>query len=237
MAGFFQYAFWQCGHITRTDDGTRVSSDGDLSQPPLRYFCRDRIRRSFGDLCPSCYTSRIMVRLRDIRILLYKCNSKNEAVIMAEGRVMALTKFLAHHPGEKFLTNDNNFVNYPPEFLVMAAQTIDLEAEVLEASIEDITAAQKRFRSRVSMKFRDAIQNIRENALMCFSDGNDTMKQCLAQILKETDEMVREVEMHDDEELGLLADLHFKAEGLQKLLDEYRAQRKAHIESLKNPEF
>ncbi|TGJ78991.1 hypothetical protein E0Z10_g9773 [Xylaria hypoxylon] len=237
MDHVYEYEFWQCGHITRIDDGSRVSSNGNLTKPPLCYVSRYKIEKKLGDMCPSCYANRILVRLRDIRILLYKCNSKSEAVKMAEQRVTALKNFLSHYPGENFVTINSNFVNYPPEYLAMAAHTLDLEAEVFEAAIEDFAAAQRRLRSRVAQKFRDSIMEIRENALLCFSDGNDTMKGCLVEILEETYDMIGEIRIHEERELRLLKDLDAKAADLQQLLNEYRQKTKKQRESLKTPDF
>ncbi|KAI0535167.1 hypothetical protein GGR58DRAFT_504562 [Xylaria digitata] len=237
MRSFYAYEFWQCGHITKSNDGSRVSSNGDLSQPPLRNFPRDLIEKKLGDMCPRCCADRMLSRLRDIRILLYKYNNKSDVLNMAEERVTALTDFLSHHPGANFMTNDNIFVNYPPEFLCMSAYILDLEAEVFQAAIDDFAAVQKRLKSRFAPKFLDFIRLVRENALSCFNGGNEAMRQCLVEILKEANDMIREIKEHDEAELRLLAELDGKAAHLLELLNEWRQKAKEQREALQKPKF
>ncbi|KAF2967681.1 hypothetical protein GQX73_g5898 [Xylaria multiplex] len=212
---FYEYEFWQCGHITKSDDGSRVSSNGDLSQPPLRHVPRDLIEKKLGDMCPRCCA--------DLKI--------------AEKRVKALTDFLSRHPGSTFMTNNNIFVNYPPEFLRMSAYVLDLEAEVFQAAIDDFSVTQKRLKPRFALRFLGVIRQVRENALYCFKGGNEATRQCLVEIVKEANHMIREIEEHDRAELELLAGLDAKAARLLDHLRDWHQKAEAQREALQKPKL
>ncbi|KAI0546133.1 hypothetical protein F4679DRAFT_420775 [Xylaria curta] len=212
-----EYDFWHCGHITRIDNGETVSENGDLSLISL--VDRDTIRKRFGDACPRCYTDRVLHRLQGIRLLLFDCGSQHESVKMSERRVMALTEYLTRVSATEVL-GEGSLVNYPPEFGTMMRHVVDLGVEVHTAAIDDFVAAHRRLRSRVSERFVERVNAVRDNAQLYFMMGDTrVVRECMANIVGETGDMVRELGEYEREELGLLAGLDGKAKALKGLLD------------------
>ncbi|KAI3335820.1 hypothetical protein F4824DRAFT_510690 [Ustulina deusta] len=200
---YYEYEFWQCGHITRIEDGFPVSENGDLSQPPLLDT---------------------PLRLRDIRTLLSECNSGNEAVQMAERRVTALKNFLSDDSRERFsITSNSEFGNLPTEFSEVEHHVVQLEFAAVDTAARDFAAAHRRLRSRIAQSFISSIVGIRADALyqMQFRNCNDAAKECLFEIIKETKAMTQEIKGNEEVELRHLADLDVKAADLRRLLNEY----------------
>ncbi|KAI0188978.1 hypothetical protein EV127DRAFT_470939 [Xylaria flabelliformis] len=231
-----KYEFWQCGHITRINDGEAVSEDGNLD--PLLFVKRDRIRKNFGDACLQCYTDRVVERLQSIGHLLLNCDSQHEAVKMAIMRVVALTEYLERTPVIETLPGEGSLVNYPEEFRDMMRHVVELGIEVHTSAIEDFAAAHRRLRSRVSDKFVDHINAIRDNAQLYFTTGGTpAVRECMVRIVTETSDMVNQLREFEEEELKLLSDLDIKAGELKKLIDTYLESNKQHADALKHPEF
>ncbi|KAI0858291.1 hypothetical protein F4860DRAFT_486832 [Xylaria cubensis] len=233
-----KYEFWQCGHITAIKDGEIVSEDGNLCRLRLLLVRRDRIRPKFGDACPQCYTDRVVQRLQSIGQLLLDCDGQHEAVKMAARRVMALTEYLESTPVIEMLPGDGSLVNYPEEFKDMMRHVVELGIEVHTSAIEDFAAAHRRLRSRVSDKFVDRINAIRDNAQLYFTTGGTpAVRECMVRIVIETSDMVNQLREFEEEELKLLSDLDIKAGELKKLIDTHLESNKQHADALKHPEF
>ncbi|TRX91851.1 hypothetical protein FHL15_007170 [Xylaria flabelliformis] len=230
-----KYDFWQCGHITRIKDGETVSEDANLD--PLLFVRRGSIRPKFGDACPRCYTDRAVQRLQSIGELLLDCG-QHEAVRMAAGRVMALTEYLERTPAIETLPVEGSLVNYPEEFRDMMRHVVELGIEVYTSATEDFAAAHRRLRSRVSDKFVDRINAIRDNAQLYFTTGGTPVaRECMVRIVTETSEMVNQLREYEEGELKLLSHLDIMAGELKKLVDAYLESNKQHAEALKHPEF
>ncbi|KAI8947829.1 hypothetical protein F4801DRAFT_605111 [Xylaria longipes] len=233
----FKYEFWHCGHITKISDGSILVENGNIEQLPKWLYDRDQILRRFGDDCPRCYTERVLQRLRSLRFLILKCNGQHEAVKMALRRITALTEYVSLNPSSRFLAEEGSLNHYPPEFLVMMSHVIELGIEVHTSACEDFAAAYGHICSRDRLQFVDRINAIRDNAQICFTVGSSVEKECMAQIVAEADDMVREIKEYDAEELLLLQDLDAKAVTMKRLLDEYFESNKRYYESLQRPKF
>ncbi|KAI1749129.1 hypothetical protein F4782DRAFT_317174 [Xylaria castorea] len=234
----FEYEFWQCGHVTRIKDGKIVIENGDLARLPRQLVPRHLILKNFGDACPRCYTERVLQRLQSIKLLLFDCNNQHEAVKMADKRVTALTEYLLSDPGTRFLAEEGGLVNYPVEFEVMMRHVIELGIEVHTSACEDFAAARRCLRSRVSPRFVDRINGIRDNAQLYFTMGDTpVVRECMARIVNETMNMLKQMQEYEKEELFLLFNLDVKAAGLKVLLEEYLESKKRRSEALKKPEF
>ncbi|KAI1735207.1 hypothetical protein F4680DRAFT_435805 [Xylaria scruposa] len=216
-----QYDFWQCGHITRIDNGETVASDGDLSLIPS--VDRDTIRKSFGDACPRCYTDLVLQRLQSIRLLLFDCGSqKHESVKNAERRVMALTEYVSKGPASETLLGEGTMVNYPAEFGAMMHHVFHLGIEVHTSAIDEFVAADRRLRFRASDQFVDRVNAIRDNAQLYFATGyTPIVRECMASIVSETSGIVNQLYEYEREELALLSDLDNKAAALKEMLKGY----------------
>ncbi|KAI0467951.1 hypothetical protein F4859DRAFT_517487 [Xylaria cf. heliscus] len=237
-----EYEFWQCGHITRLRDGVIISEHGDLSRLPKALFPRSCIYECFGDACPSCYTRRVLRRLRDIRTLLFECNSQHEAARTASRRVAALTEYLARDPSALALVGDPDpgpaFDNYPPEFAAMMDHVVELGTEVHAAAVADFEAAHRRLRSGAAVQFVRRVEAIRGNALMYFETGIQRVpRECMAAVVREADRILREIREYEFEELLLLRDLDARSAVLRRMLDGYFERNRRYYEALKSPEF
>ncbi|KAI0439018.1 hypothetical protein F4803DRAFT_554442 [Xylaria telfairii] len=219
-------------------DGSIISENGDLARLPQHLFPRNSIRERFGDACPTCYTERVLKRLRSLKLLFFNCHTQHEAVIIAEKQVNALTQYLLSDPGSRAIAEDGEFVNYPEEFGLMMDNIIDLGNDAHKPAILDFDEAHKRLQARASLQFVDRINAIRDNAQLYFSMSSiPIVRECMTRIVTETADMITFIQEYDKEYLLLLYDLDVKAGNLKRLMNDYVEKWKRHAKLLKKPKF
>ncbi|KAI0803745.1 hypothetical protein GGR55DRAFT_385952 [Xylaria sp. FL0064] len=121
------YEFWQCGHITKVDDGTIVSENGQLTLRLQRH--RKSIKKYSNDICASCHTKKLGERLQDMRTLMCESNPRREAMMIVDRRIAAVKRFLVSDAEGRFRCSTVEFDNYPAEFLKAEHYILQLELE------------------------------------------------------------------------------------------------------------
>ncbi|KAI1272265.1 hypothetical protein F5Y07DRAFT_403539 [Xylaria sp. FL0933] len=218
------YEFWQCGHITKVDDGTTVSENGKLTPRLQRH--RKFIKIYSNDICASCHTKKLGERLQDIRTLMCESNPRREAMMIVDRRIAAVKKFLESDPEGRFRCSTVEFDNYPPEFLKAEHYALQLELEACQTAIEGFVAARQQLLR--SVKFTstliDRTTHIGDAALAWSEDylcKNKAVRDCLFEIMRETGELAEEIQRDQVMESRYLVRLDAEARSLRDMLDEY----------------
>ncbi|KAI1159682.1 hypothetical protein F5B18DRAFT_677015 [Nemania serpens] len=234
---FMYWEIWQCGHITNAEDGATVSEGGDLSPIPCFDMQRSNVNRRLGERCPRCYTTVLKKRLGDIKGLLFDTNVNHEAMAVADSRVRALKLFCEGDIGLNFATDGVEFDNYPPDFKHMVRRVLELEEEVCTVAVADLTTAMKRRRTRLIPRFVTRIEVIRNYALRYGEEGNEVVRECVADIVSEANATIEDLKQEDSIELELLKELDEKADELREILEERRKKKARWMERMRNPTF
>ncbi|KAI0401977.1 hypothetical protein F4802DRAFT_600504 [Xylaria palmicola] len=231
------YTLWQCGHVTRNKDGNIVSENGDLTKWPLNVADRDRIRTNLGDICPRCCTQRLRERLQDIKTLLTHCNCEHEAVRTAKRRLMAMSAFLSRNSGPVLPSDDGGFSTHPAEIAGIVSGVDELGDAVFDAALADFAAARAMMRPAAEPRLLQPIGRIREDALRWSAYGDKAVKKCAAEIVREADLMIKDIESDQKAEAQLAVALEAESRKLKMALASRAQENKRYREALEKPNF
>ncbi|KAJ2993452.1 hypothetical protein NUW58_g1835 [Xylaria curta] len=219
------YDFWKCGHITSVMNGAILCPSGDPSRPPLDQVSRGSIKDRSTDSCWHCSTKRMIQRLQDIRFLLTECYSKNDVIRAALKRGATMRMFLEVDRERRFIMDTINDTNYPDEFVEMSGRGVGLGDAVCRTTLDDLVALQKRFQSRPTPEFVESLKQIRERVAK-YIQKNRYVKDGVSPILKETENLIEELERNESEELQLLGELD---EDIMELRGLYHVHETTHM--------
>ncbi|KAI1185851.1 hypothetical protein F5B17DRAFT_432188 [Nemania serpens] len=234
---FMDWEIWKCGHVTSIEDGAMASESGELSHIPRFDLHRSNVKNRLGERCPRCYTTLVKERLGDIRGLMFNTNVNHEAMAVTESRLRALKLFCEGNVGLNFATDDAEFKEYPPAFKNLMRRVLELEKEVCAVAVADLAAAMRRRRTRLIPNFLERIKAIQSEALAYGEEGNETVREYVADLVGETSAAIEDLEEENLIELELLKEVDEKADELRGILEARWEKTAEWMERMSNPKF
>lgn len=200
----YQFESWLCGHVTSIHDGSRVKVE-EYTPQHARFTdpAGTNVKKNLDRLCPRCYTDKIREKLQDIRTLLIECRGQHDALIMAERRVTALTKYYAQK-GQQDANNQTQSTEQHHSLSDLMRNVSALANEACLAAVKDCEAIVDRLYPGHSEAMLNQINVIRRAAVISFETANKTVKEHIAEIMQQTEVMVDDIKTLEKDNARLL---------------------------------